>query len=412
MRHPGTAVQDHVNDILSKQNKNVQEDGFDADSVTEKCTVASASSDDSFGAEFALSTIRHSVVGKFKSSARGLARKSSARISPLLQRSNAIAFKPRPRRERAPLTIQQLEARKRREDNIAKVYRMLQRINQDPFVASRVILAFSALLLVLRPSDSPLASCLSLTSVLLLHQTTQLASTATLQAWYYIGVTSLFVSASSWIMFNLFQNIHCNWRESTLETLPYNYWLWAQIIPRLWGMLLALWLYRDVAGSKNSDDNAIDTIQIKASILGIKFFEEANGSAFRRPKWKNSVIAVQHGTATLGEISTRQLLDDATGASTFRTTAFSHFLESVKGSSMMFHLTQGDETAEVAKVPIPTIHNMKMTNWFPIVDSDEKKFGELLVQIQCRPLAVPFLFRASTILPIVACFVVATCCWT
>lgn len=407
-----TTVIDHANDLMTKEKKDDPDGGTDVDSVTEKCTVASASSDDSFGADYALSTIRHSVVGKFKSSARGFAQHSGARISPLWERgTNAIAFKPRPRRERAPLTTKQLEARKRRSDKIARISRRLQRINQDPFVASRVVLALAALLLILRAGDGPMATCLSLCAVMILYQTTQLASTTTLQIWYYVGVVSLIVSASSWMLWSLPFRNDGNLHLSDSATSPHNDWMWRQVVPRLWGLLLTLWLYRDITASKggNGDDDAIDTIEVKATILGGKFLDEANTSAFRRPKWKTSVVVVQHGPIVLGEISVKELLEDTKGASKFRTTSFSHFLESSKGSSLIFLLKQGDTTQGICRVPIPTIRNMKMSSWFPILDSNEK-VGELLVQIQDRPLAVPFLFRASTILPIVACFVVAACC--
>lgn len=386
----------------------------DADSVTEKSTVASVSSDDddddSFGADITLSSLGQAVVGKVKVSAKGLAQRSSARLSPLLQRSNDVAaFKPRPKRVRAPLTLQQLQARQRRIDKIARISRMLQRVNHDPFVASRTILALSAILLVIRAGRGHVASCLSLIGTIILHQTTRLTSTLYLRSWYYVSVLTVLVTVSAWILTHI---VGCNYFNSnTNESAAFRYWVWTDAVPRLWGLLLAFWLYQDVMASNDAGDaNAIDTIYVKACVVGFKIFPHAPGSVNRRPLWKTSTVVVHHGPVLVGEEPTKKLLDDKVRESTFRTTAFSHFLESVEGSSLSVQLRHGDETMATATVPIPTIRNMKMSNWFPLMNSDEK-VGELLVQIQTRPMVVPFLFRASTVLPIAFCTGLAVFVW-
>ena len=388
----------------------------DVDSVTEKSTVASVSSDDddddSFGPDFTLSTLGQTVVGKFKVSAKGLARKSSARLSPLLQRTTSVGpFKPRPKRVRAPLTPQQLQARKRRSDAIARIGRLLQRVNQDPFVASRTILALSAILLMIRAGRGHVASCLSLIGTIILHQTTKLTSTSYLRWWYYVSALTVLVCVGSWIVTHA---LDCNYFNSIPagdEGGHGQYWVWTHVLPRLWGLLLAFWLHQDIMASNDKGDaNSIDTIYVKACVEGIKVLPDAPGFATRRPLWKNSIIVVHHGPVLVGEASTKKLLDDKADEYKFRTTAFSHFLESPEGSSLTFQLKHEHEIMAIATVPIPAVRNMKMSNWFPLMNSTEK-VGDLLVQIQSKPLAVPFLFRAATVLPIMFCIALAVFFW-
>lgn len=391
--------------------------GSDVDSVTEKSTVASVSSDDdddSFGPDITLSSLGQAVVGKFKVSARGLAQTSGARISPLIQRGNsAMVFKPRPKRVRAPLTLQQLQARKRRSDKLARISRMLQRVNQDPFVASRTILALAAILLVVRAGRGHVASCLSLIGTIILHQTTKLTSTSYLRSWYYLSSATVLVCVSSWIWTQLLLGNYFNLMSKAAESavMHRQYWVCTHVMPRLWGLFLAFWVYRDVMTSNDAGDvHAIDTIYIKASLVGIKIHPHAPGAATRRHQWKNSTIVVHHGPVLVGEAPTKKFLDEKANESKFRTTAFSHFLESVEGSSLKIRLQHGDDIMATASVPIPTIRNIKMSDWFPFMNSDEK-VGELLVQIQSRPMVVPFLFRASTVIPIMVCTGLAVFVW-
>lgn len=379
------------------------------DSVTEESTVVSVSSDDSFGPQFALNAIRHSVLGKVKSSAKGLATRSSAKITPLLKRgSDAIAFKPRKRREVAPLTEKQIAARRRRRDNAAKIRRMLQRINQDPFVASRVVLALAALCLLLRAGDRHLAACLSLISLLILHQTTQLASTKALKVWYYVSAISLGVSVGSWILLSAFSQNLLALPASTLMKLQNAVWVWSRAVPRLWGLLVAFLLYREVETSRDGDDNSINTIEIDIAVLQARFVDESHMR--RRYGIGDSVTTLQHGPLLLGKFDTRRILADQGNpkrAPKFQTAAFSHFIESSKGSSIQLIVEQDSTYLGTAKVAIPLQHDLKMSCWFPIRDSKKQVQGHFLVEIQSRPQPAQFLIRASTILPIIACFVLA-----
>jgi hypothetical protein len=391
----------------------------DTDSITEESSAGSVSSEDSFSPRFAISTIRYAVFGKVKSSAQGLARKSKAKLSPVLRRSsNAIVFGPRSKRRRTPLTPQQKERRRRRRDNATKIRRMLQRVNQDPFVASRVIQAFSVLFLLL--GDRLLAACTSFISVLILHQTTQLASTKALQVWYYVGVISLAISVGSKMSLSVFEQSSVGILPSVAKLQDAG-WLWGQAAPRLWGVFLALWLYQDIESSKDGNDNAIDTIEIEISLHRAQCSKAESTSTYRQ--WKNAVVTVHHGPMVLGSIDMRRLLEEGSttmlDCQTFQSTSFSHFIESSKGSSLQCHVAKRNGEAEetlllgTAKVPVPTTSDLKMSNWFPIVDSkNNQRQGELMVKIESRQSARNFLFRATTVLPTLACFALAAWCRT
>ena len=279
-----------------------------------------------------MTTLRQAIFGKVKSSAQGLARKSKDKLSPVWNRSSNV-FKFRPRRTRAPLTSRQRERRRRRRDNTTKICRMLQRINQDPFVASRVVQAISALFLLL--GERLLAACTSFISVLILHQTTQLASTKHLQAWYYVGVVTLAVSVGSTLLLDVLEPNSAILLVLANHQAAGHCW-WGQAVPLLWGFFVSLWLYQDIESSRDGCENSIETIEFELSLLQARYMVESSSWSSKSRQWKNSVIVVQHGPIVLGNVEMRQLFEDgetsATASCSFRSTAFSHFIESSKGS--------------------------------------------------------------------------------
>jgi hypothetical protein len=261
---------------------------------------------------------------------------------------------------------------------------------------------------------------MSLIALTILHQTTNHASTKALEAWYYVSAISLAVSVGSWFLLCVFRQNVLALPESTLAKLYDTVWLWSQAVPRIWGLLVAFWLYREVESSRDGDDNAIETIEIKVAVLQARPMNES--SSFRRHRLKDSVIVVQHGPVVLGQLDTSTVLEEyynmpKRAPKKFCTTAFSHFIESSKGSSLQLHMKlckDGNETTlGTEKVPIPCTLDLKMSSWFAVRDLETKRpvHAEVLVEIQSRSQPSQFLFRASTVLPTLSCFVFAGIFW-
>jgi hypothetical protein len=376
------------------------------DADTDQSTAGSASSRDSFDAGFALSALRHTVFSKVKASAKGLVRKSGSKLRPLFQKGSKLILKPRHFRK-APkaLTENQQARRKRRRDNLSKLKRMIYRVDKDPFVASRVVLALAALCLLLRAGDLLLATTMSCLGVLILHQTTQLASTRPLEAWYYVGMASVVVSVGSYLTSLYVERNGISIPSSLWDRPQSPLWVWSRGVPRVWAIVLAGLLYQDIAASKDGDDNAIETIEVEVAILRIK--APPDSKIYRNYVVAPISIVIQKGPVVVGSMNTKALLGDAVrpGSNRFQTTAFSHFVESTKGSFLRILMKEGDTIKGSTDVAFPGVHCMKMSNWFHCADV------ELLIEIQSRPLAIHFLFRASTILPTIGCIALAAAFW-
>jgi len=381
------------------------------DDDTDMSTDASISSSHSHGAGFALSAIRHTVVRCITTSAQGFVRQSGATLRPLLQQGSDRMLKPRQRAlstPPTPLTANQQARRKRRRDNYFKLMRMIYRIDKDPFVASRVILAWAAICLLLRAGDLLLAATMSFLSVLILHQTTQLASTRPLEGWYYVGMASLVVSVGSWLISTYLLRNDNIVSLSLWERLNDQLWFWGRGIPRIWAIVIAGLLYRDISTSKDGDDNAIETIEVEVAILRMK--PPPIAKIYQRHV-RPLQIGIQKGPIVIGTISTKELRGDSTtvpptdGSNRFMTTAFSHHIESTKGSFIGIHIKDRNTLQGRTYIAAPGVHCMKVSNWFKCADM------ELLIEIQTRPLATPFLFRASTLLPTIGCMALAAAFW-
>ena len=390
----------------SKTQQQKHDDDDDADADTDDSTAESVSSSNSFNAGFALSALRHSVFRHVKTSAQRLARKSGARLTPFLQEGSKRMLKPRQQHRRAPkaLTANQQARRKRRRDNLTKLRRMIHRVDNDPFVASRVVLALAAGCLLLRAGDVLLAATMSFLGVLILHQTTQLASTHALEAWYYVGVATLVVSMGSWLVSQYMERNGIVLPPSLWDRLHDQLWFWGRGLPRLWAVVLTRLLYRDIAASKDGDDNAIETIQVELAVLRLKV---PSNSMIYRSSAPPSSIVIHKGPVEVGSISAKVLLAEKVepGSNRFQITAFSHFIEETKGSFLRIQLKEGDVIKGAFDVAAPGVHSMKVSNWFQCGEA------ELLIQIQSRPLATHFLFRASTLLPAMGSIALAVAFW-
>ena len=320
-------------------------------------------------------------------------------------------LQPRPqhRRRKAPprpLTATQQARRKRRRDNLTKLRRMIHRVDNDPFVASRVVLALAAGCLLLRAGDLFLAATMSFLGVLMLHQTTQLASTHALETWYYIGVATLLVSVGSRLVSLYMERNGIVLPLSLWDRLHDQLWFWGRGLPRLWAIVLTRWLYQVIAASKDGDDNAIETIQVEVAILRLKV--PSNSKLYRTYAPPTSIVIHKGPVVVVGSIDATRLLGDKVDprSNRFQITAFSHFIEETKGSFLCIQMKEGNVVKGSVHVAAPGVHNMKVTNWFPCGDH-----AELLIQIQSRPLATHFLFRASTLLPTIGSIALAAACW-
>lgn len=378
-------------------------------SETDDSTVGSVASADAFDAGYnTLNALRYVALHSFRSSAKGLAQTSGARLKPILQHGTDRMLKPtltnKGSQKKVVLTPQQQARRRRRRNNRSKIIRMLNRIDKDPLVASRVVLALAATCLFLRAGDLLLAATMSVLGILILKETMQLATTKALETWYFIGVLSLAVSTVSWLISSYVDFSGLEVPHSLVDRLGNNLWLLSRGVPRIWAIMVAGLLYRDISASRDGDDNAIDTIKVEVALLALKLSEP---SSMKHTSMGNTSIVIQNGPVVVGSMNAKALLNQrfGPGSNHFETVTFSHFLESSTGASLSIYLMDGDTILGSTAVGVPGIHHMKISDWFSCEDV------EMLIELYSRPLALQFLFRASTLIPMIACAALAVAFW-
>lgn len=171
-----------------------QSDDEDADSYTERSTIASSESD--ILTASAMSTFKQSVMGKLKKSARGLAKSSARKLSPVLTSgpshpaSVPQVAKPTP----------QHSVRQRRRSFASKLRLRLQRINKDPLVTSRMFLAITATCLLTSAGNHPYATCWSVIALAILRETIRHCRTKPLEVWYFISAITVAISSVSFLV--------------------------------------------------------------------------------------------------------------------------------------------------------------------------------------------------------------------
>jgi hypothetical protein len=197
-----------------------------------------------------------------------------------------------------------------------------------------------------------------------------------------LSFVSTVASIGSWVLLFLATRRRLNAAES------YQLWLCGKALQKLWGLELGYFLYHDFfkknAWSILESGEAGEAVVLE---LDVGILQGRNVCSSHHRTSTPYYVKVNHGPSAMGKTYTRKTMDPVWSDQIFRRMVVSPLLTVHKSIECTIFNNNHGETSDdddpmgTVLIPIPTLRNVKVVNWYPLEEGDS---GELLVEIEVR----------------------------